>query len=284
MIGIRLADGTFFSICSDGPERKSVVLSPANKDQKRAKIDLFRYNDPKDKDGYHIGSLFLDTLGTDDEGNSEIELFIDTDGKRIRAVATDLRGGGRSEFESELPGLVPPAEQVSAQKVSALAPAPVEVKGIRSLQVMMVVLLLMMAFVTGMLLYNMLSAPCVRDLPEFAEVPGHELPPPPPMHKPVPPPSPKPEPSPAPVPPSAPTSPPFAKPEPAPVPAQPAPVPAAPPQEYIRYTVKYGDTLWSLAKDFCNDPYMYKRIAKENNLESPDKLISGTTSIIPIIK
>ena len=278
MIGIRLADGTFFSICSDGPERKSVVLSPANKDQKRAKIDLFRYNDPRDKDGYHIGSLFLDTLGTDDEGNSEIELFIDTDGKRIRAVATDLRGGGRSEFESELPGLVPPAEQVSAQKVSAPEPAPVEVKGIRSLQVMMVVLLLMMAFVTGMLLYNMLSAPCVRDFPEFADVPGHELPPPPPPL------APKPEPSPAPVPPSSPTSPPVAKPEPAPVPAQPAPVPAAPPQEYIRYTVKYGDTLWSLAKDFCKDPYMYKRIAKENNLESPDKLISGTTLIIPIIK
>ena len=276
MIGIRLADGTFFSICSDGPERKSVVLSPANKDQKRAKIDLFRYNDPRDKDGYHIGSLFLDTLGTDDEGNSEIELFIDTDGKRIRAVATDLRGGGRSEFESELPGLVPPAEQVSTQKVSAPEPAPVEVKGIRSLQVMMVVLLLMMAFVTGMLLYNMLSAPCVRDFPEFADVPGHELPPSPP--------APKPEPSPAPVPPSSPTSPPVAKPEPAPVPAQPAPVPAAPPQEYIRYTVKYGDTLWSLAKDFCKDPYMYKRIAKENNLESPDKLISGTTLIIPIIK
>lgn len=278
MIGIRLADGTFFSICSDGPERKSVVLSPANKDQKRAKIDLFRYNDPRDKDGYHIGSLFLDTLGTNEDGDSEIELFIDTDGKRIRAVATDLRGGGRSEFESEIPGLIPPAEQVSARKESAPAPAPVEVKGIRSLQVMMVVLLLMMAFVTGMLLYSMLSAPCVRDLPEFAEAPGPELPPPPPMHKPVPPP-PVPAPSPAPVPP-----PPAPKPEPVPAPVPPAPIAQPEPQEYIRYTVKYGDTLWSLARDFCKDPYMYKRIAKENNLESPDKLISGTTLIIPINK
>ena len=46
--------------------------------------------------------------------------------------------------------------------------------------------------------------------------------------------------------------------------------------------MKYGDTLWSLARDFCKDPYMYKRIAAENNLESPDKLISGTTLIIPI--
>ena len=254
MIGIRLADGTFFSICSDGPEKKRVVLSPANRNQKRAKIDLFRYNNAKDKDGYHIGSLFLDTIGTDEAGDSEIELFIDTDGRRIRAVATDLRGGGRSEFESELPGIILPVPEPEPE------PAPVEVKGIRSLQVMMVVLLLMMAFVTGMLLYNMLSAPTERNFPELA---GPDLPPPPELPQMPAPPAPAPEP----------------KPEPAPV-AQ----PAAPSQEYIRYTVKYGDTLWSLARDFCKDPYMYKQIARENNLESPDKLISGTTLIIPINK
>lgn len=247
MIGIRLADSTFFSICSDGPEKKRVVLSPANKDQKKAKIDLFRYNAPDDRDGYHIGSLFLDPIGYDDAGESEIELFIDTDGKRIRAVATDLRGGGKDELVTELPGIVPAAGQVSIQKEEAPEPAPVAVKGIRSLQIMMALLLLMMAFVTGMLIYSMISAPCVRDLPGFAEVPE---------------PTPAPEPKPAPAP-------------------EPAPVPA-PAQEYIRYTVKYGDTLWSLATTFCKDPYMYKRIAAENNLESPDKLISGTTLIIPI--
>ena len=76
----------------------------------------------------------------------------------------------------------------------------------------------------------------------------------------------------------------LAEPEPSPAPVPPAPIAQPEPQEYIRYTVKYGDTLWSLARDFCKDPYMYKRIAKENNLESPDKLISGTTLIIPINK
>ena len=256
MIGIRLADSTFFSICSDGPEKKRVILSPANKDQKKAKIDLFRYDNADDKDGYHIGSLFLDPIGYDDAGDSEIELFIDTDGKRIRAVATDLRGGGKDELVTELPGVVPAAGQVSIQKQEAPEPAPVAVKGIRSLQIMMVMLLLMMAFVTGMLLYNMISAPCVRDLPGFAEVP-------------------EPVPAPAPVQ----TQKPDPVPEPAPQPASSAPV-----QEYIRYTVKYGDTLWSLARDFCKDPYMYKRIAAENKLESPDRLISGTTLIIPINK
>jgi hypothetical protein len=280
MIGIRLADSTFFSICSDGPEKKRVVLSPANKNQKKAKIDLFRYDDAlDDRDGYHIGSLFLDPIGYDDAGDSEIELFIDTDGKHIRAVATDLRGGSRDVLETVLPGVVPAPTQVVVSKEKAPEPASVAVKGIRSLQVMMVALILMMAFVTGMLLYSMLSAPCVRNLPGFAEVPGPELPPPPPMHKPAPPvpaPQPAPNPAPVPVPPPAPV--PAPKPQPTPVPAQ------AQAQEYIRYTVKYGDTLWSLAKDFCKDPYMYKRIAKENNLESPDKLISGTTLIIPINK
>ena len=271
MIGIRLADSTFFSICSDGPEKKRVVLSAANKNQKKAKIDLFRYNAPDDKDGYHIGSLFLDPIGYDDAGDSEIELFIDTDGRRIRAVATDLRGEGKDAFETDLPGVVPASSQVSIPKESTPKPAPVAVKGIRSLQIMMAVLLLMMAFVTGMLLYSMLSAPCMRDMPGFAEIPGQELPPPP--MPPVPPAPPAPDP--APVPPPAPA------PVPTPPPA-PKPVPAPQAQEYIRYTVKYGDTLWSLARDFCKDPYMYKRIAAENNLESPDKLISGTTLIIPI--
>ncbi|MBO7430006.1 MAG: LysM peptidoglycan-binding domain-containing protein [Spirochaetia bacterium] len=269
MIGIRLADSTFFSICSDGPEKKRVVLSPANKNQKKAKIDLFRYDSADEKDGYHIGSLFLDSIGYDDAGDSEIELFIDTDGKRIRAVATDLRGNGRDEFETVLPGIVPASGQVSVQKEAAPEPEPVAVKGIRSLQVMMAVLLLMMAFVTGLLLYSMISAPCVRTLPGYAEVPE---------------PAPAPTPAPAPVPSPAPAPVPAPKPEPTPVPKpQPAPAPAQAP-EYIRYTVKYGDTLWSLAASFCKDPYMYKRIAAENHLESPDKLISGTTLIIPIIK
>jgi hypothetical protein len=278
MIGIRLADSTFFSICSDGPEKKRVVLSAANKNQKKAKIDLFRYNAPDDRDGYHIGSLFLDPIGYDDAGDSEIELFIDTDGKRIRAVATDLRGEGKDAFETDLPGIIPAASQVSIQKESSPKPAPVAVRGIRSLQIMMAVLLLMMAFVTGMLLYSMLSAPCVRDLPGFAEIPGQELPPPPPPVPPAPP-----VPAPVPTPPPAPAPVPVPPPAPAPKPAPaPAPQPAAQAQEYIRYKVKYGDTLWSLARDFCKDPYMYKRIAAENNLESPDKLISGTTLIIPI--
>ncbi|MBR0318992.1 MAG: LysM peptidoglycan-binding domain-containing protein [Spirochaetia bacterium] len=268
MIGIRLADSTFFSICSDGPEKKRVVLSPANKNQKKAKIDLFRYNASDEKDGYHIGSLFLDPIGYDDAGESEIELFIDTDGKRIRAVATDLRGGSKDEFATELPGIILAPTQVQSQVVqteNAPEPAPVAVRGIRSLQIMMGVLLIMMAFVTGMLLYNMISAPCVRNLPGFAELP----PPEPEMQ-------PKPEPQPAQPTPPAPKS--------EPAPAPPAPVAPAPGQEYIRYTVKYGDTLWSLARDFCKDPYMYKRIASENHLENPDKLISGTILIIPINK
>jgi|GEM_PF-6450053 len=269
MIGIRLADSTFFSICSDGPEKKRVVLSPANRNQKKAKIDLFRYNSSDDKDGYHIGSLFLDPIGYDDAGDSEIELFVDTDGRKIRAVATDLRGGGKDELETRLPGIIPAAGQVCAEKRCEPEPAPVAVKGIRSLQVMMVMLLLMMAFVTGMLLYNMISAPCVRDLPGYAEAPAPEpAPAPQPQITPVP----APEPEPVPVPPPAPVS----EPE---LAATPAPA-----QEYIRYTVKYGDTLWSLARDFCKDPYMYRRIASENKLESPDKLISGTTLIIPLNK
>lgn len=87
MIGIRLADGKFFSICTDGPEKKKVVLSPANRDQKKAKIDLFRFSDSNFADAYHLGSLFLDSV------DSEIELSIDTDGKRVIAEAISSATG-----------------------------------------------------------------------------------------------------------------------------------------------------------------------------------------------
>ena len=139
MIGIRLADSTFFSICSDGPEKKRVVLSPANNNQKKVKIDLFRYNSADD--GYYIGSLFLESICYNDAGESEIELFIDTDGKRIRAVATDLRGQEKAELEALLPGIVSEST-----------------KGIKRLQIMLLVFFLMMAAVTGILLYSMLAA------------------------------------------------------------------------------------------------------------------------------
>lgn len=49
----------------------------------------------------------------------------------------------------------------------------------------------------------------------------------------------------------------------------------------ITYKIKWGDTLWDLAKTYYNNPWKYPKIAKYNGIKNPDHIISGTTIIIP---
>ena len=49
----------------------------------------------------------------------------------------------------------------------------------------------------------------------------------------------------------------------------------------ITYKIKWGDTLWDLAKSYYNNPWKYPKIAKYNGIKNPDHIISGTTIIIP---
>ena len=48
-----------------------------------------------------------------------------------------------------------------------------------------------------------------------------------------------------------------------------------------KYTVKEGDTLFTIAEKYYADGYQYSEIAKANNLTNPDLLESGRTLDIP---
>ncbi len=48
-----------------------------------------------------------------------------------------------------------------------------------------------------------------------------------------------------------------------------------------KYTVKEGDTLFTIAEKYYSDGYQYSEIAKANNLTNPDLLESGKTLDIP---
>jgi len=49
----------------------------------------------------------------------------------------------------------------------------------------------------------------------------------------------------------------------------------------ITYKIKWGDTLWDLSDTYYQNPWLYKKIAKYNNIQNPNLIISGTYIVIP---
>ncbi|MBR4011328.1 MAG: LysM peptidoglycan-binding domain-containing protein [Spirochaetaceae bacterium] len=49
----------------------------------------------------------------------------------------------------------------------------------------------------------------------------------------------------------------------------------------VIYRIKWGDTLWDLAESYYQNPWLYPKIAKANNIKNPDIIISGTDIEIP---
>ncbi len=46
--------------------------------------------------------------------------------------------------------------------------------------------------------------------------------------------------------------------------------------EKALYQIKWGDTLWGIAASYYKNPWMYKKIAKENEIHNPDRIIAGS--------
>jgi len=58
-------------------------------------------------------------------------------------------------------------------------------------------------------------------------------------------------------------------------------VPATIPREGVDYKIRWGDTLWDISNAFYRDPWLYRRIARHNNIRNPNQIISGRTIKIP---
>jgi len=52
------------------------------------------------------------------------------------------------------------------------------------------------------------------------------------------------------------------------------------PPEGVRYTVRWGDTLWDISAAFYRNPRLYTLIARNNNISNPNRIVSGTELII----
>jgi len=58
-------------------------------------------------------------------------------------------------------------------------------------------------------------------------------------------------------------------------------VPATIPREGVDYRIRWGDTLWDISNAFYRDPWLYRRIARYNNIRNPNQIISGRIIKIP---
>jgi nucleoid-associated protein YgaU len=47
------------------------------------------------------------------------------------------------------------------------------------------------------------------------------------------------------------------------------------------YWIKWGDTLWDLSHTFYRTPWLYGKIAKENNIKNPDLIYANSKIYIP---
>lgn len=319
MIGIRIADGSFFPVLEENSGRRKLVLTAANKGQDKVRIDFV-------SDNYHLGTIFLDDIRDD----SDIELVMESVGKTLIATATDTRTGNRGILNAVLPDAVPKQEASQRQEpepenvMPQSAPEPVKKpekertrengcgsatdRTVRSLLILLIIMTTVLTFLAGAAVYALVNIPTVLErgsVAMFSE-PENVMPQPAPEPQPQPEPV-KPEPEKIPEP--EPVKPAVA-PEPVPEPEfrhgdccigyhPPAAYrecpyrnhrmpPVIPPQpryyvpEYIRYKVKYGDTLWSIARTFCSDPYMYLEIARENRIADPTRIYPGTILMIRV--
>ncbi len=99
LIGIKLADGSFFPVIEhDVPQRKRVVLTVAREGQTGVQIDLLRRDGDIEQ---YVGCLVLDDLTEGSE--AEIELVVGLDAERnVDARISDTRGEQYQSFSVNL--------------------------------------------------------------------------------------------------------------------------------------------------------------------------------------
>ena len=177
MIGIRIADGSFFPVLEENSGRRKLVLTAANKGQDKVRIDFV-------SDNYHLGTIFLDDIRDD----SDIELVMESVGKTLIATATDTRTGNRGILNAVLPDAVPKQEASQRQEPEpvktepvkpAVKPEPVKKpekertrengcgsatdRTVRSLLILLIIMTTVLTFLAGAAVYALVNIPTVLE-------------------------------------------------------------------------------------------------------------------------
>jgi hypothetical protein len=316
-IGIKIANGEFYSIVEENSSvKKRLILTTVHDKQRSVQIDLYKSFTSTMADALYIGSLVVENIKPRPKGEPSIELVISsTVSGEIVADAIDLDSSTHGEHhylnvslksldednrEYEIPDFE--LEQNESPPTGLYEKAKVihekEERRFPWLVVVCAGLVLAAVCLALWILVFRGRLPLGSGEQASSWPPAEAQPssPPPPLPAP-PPPAPQTQvqdtqsssvtPAP-PVPPpviQAPASPP-----PAPAPAsrkRPVPpvasykVPTTIPKEGAPYRIRWGDTLWDISEAFYRNPWLYPRIARFNNIRNPDFIISGRTIRIP---
>ena len=295
-IGIKLADGSFYSVLEqDFTGRKKLVVTTARDNQDSVQIDLYR-GSGEGAEAF-IGSLMIENIQPAPRREPEIELQVGLDSRgNLEAVASDPLSGEQQSLSVSLTSLgaaeatpleeldlegetqarpAPRAEPVAETRLAGESypvgatdrrKAPLEPRRPRVLAVVGFVLLgLIVLAGAAYLIYRLLDGERIPRLfgggAESTLTQEEAVTAPEPA---------QPEPA------KAPAAAPKAE-----QPAAKAPAAVAQEAEGIWYRIVWGDTLWDLAGTYYRNPWLYPRLAKANKIPNPDLIIAGHRLFIP---
>ena len=97
-IGIKIANGEFYSILNENSStKKRLILTTVHDNQRSVQIDLYKSDTKTMADALYIGSLVVENIKPKEKGIPSIELTISVDGNGIvTAVAIDIDSANNS--------------------------------------------------------------------------------------------------------------------------------------------------------------------------------------------
>jgi LysM repeat protein len=318
MIGIRLADGKFFSILEEGAAaKKRLIVTTVKDDQPSVQIDVYQSADGETADAY-VGSLIIENipprpsgepdirldLGVDEAGNLNAFAREEVTGEH-QALSISLKSLSEEEkydipdfdfqgdedidlntdelpdidaFDNDIPEASGNGEEGVPADDSGASGEEEEALTYREKKKPSAILVGVIAAIGTAII---LIAAFFIYTCTVDRQPEPPVAPPAAVQAPVP----------APEPPKAEPPAPVPQPEPAKVeppapakaePVKPAPAKTAPAKKTgTWYKIRWGDTLWDLSIAYYRTPWLYKTIAKANKIRNPDLIISGTWIFIP---
>jgi hypothetical protein len=305
MIGIKIADGSFFPILEeDKAAKKRLVLTTAHDVQTNVQIDVYKSSSMSMNDASYIGTLLVENILQKKKGDPSIELVISYDANgELSATAYDIDQPDEKN-KALLIVSMPPDEPNLADFVFETESAPdgkfaANVKRPNTVR-LAIAAAVILAFAGAALWFFFLrtkppqaepSTQSRTEAPSAAPVPAAAVPQPPvppataviqpPAVTGVPPEAAGVSPASAQVPPPVAVKPPVA-----PVLHPDAPVysvtpPGAIPAGGVKYRLRWGDTLWDISQVFYGTPRYYRHIARYNGYRNPNRVVSGRTITIP---